>query len=119
MPAASAAYARTAPRPPAVKQPDKSVAPAAATGGRGGFGGGFGGGRGRGRGGRGPGRPKGTGRGKRPRGGGRRVPRVRARRPDDFTVGCRVKVFWSKDDAWYAGVIEDQQATGDGGPGKP
>lgn len=24
-------------------------------------------------------------------------------------MGCRVKVFWVRDNAWYAGVIEDQQ----------
>lgn len=27
------------------------------------------------------------------------------------------QVFWRSDNAWYAGVIEDQQSSGDGGPG--
>ena len=73
---------------------------------------------------RGPGRPPGSGRGRgrprgRPRGAGRvaarsrHAPRAKRRSPSDFTVGCKVKVFWRHDDAWYAGVIEDQQGEGD------
>ena len=38
---------------------------------------------------------------------------MKRRSPSDFTVGCKVKVFWRHDDAWYAGVIEDQQGEGD------
>ena len=34
------------------------------------------------------------------------VPRYAA---SDFKVGCAVKVYWRSDDAWYAGVIQDQQ----------
>ena len=57
-----------------------------------------------------------------PRPSSRRRPRRRAFSPrasreaslsEHFTVGCKVKVFWRHDDAWYAGVIEDQQGEGD------
>lgn len=80
---------------------------------------GSGGGRGRGRG-RGSGRGRGTGRGSaggdtrvaKPRGRPKRS-RVKVRTPLDFTVGCKVAVFWPKDNAWFSGTIEDQQGEGD------
>jgi hypothetical protein len=38
---------------------------------------------------------------------------TKVRTAADYEVGCHVKVFWRQDDAWYRGVIEDQQAAGD------
>jgi hypothetical protein len=80
---------------------------------------------------RGPGRPpggRGRGRGRHsargrdggsgaarvaaPRGRPKRS-RVKARSLGDFAVGCRVAVFWRKEQEWFFGSVADQQ--GDGG----
>ena len=75
------------------------------------------GGRGRGRGrGRHPARGRDDGSGAArvaaPRGRPKRS-RVKARSLGDFAVGCRVAVFWRKEQEWFFGSVADQQ--GDGG----